>query len=146
MVKNHVLDDKDRAIVALLQSNARKSIREIARESGIRPSTVHQRIMRLEKDGIILGYTAQISPKSVGEGFVVFMFIKGKLGKYLDEHFLSRKNVKEAFGITGEYDLLVKLKFADVEEFNQFIIGFRAAQKGITATHTFVATATLKET
>ncbi len=138
-------DDKNRAILGVLRRNARASIRTIAKQTGIRPSTVHQRIGKLEKEGVILGYTTRISPKAIGEGFVVFMFIKGKLGKYLDEGFLSKDNVKEVFGITGEYDLLLKLKFADVEAFNAFLIKFRSEQKGISSTHTFVATTTLKE-
>lgn len=139
------LDEKDLAILEMLKQNARASIRTIAKKTGIRPSTVHQRMSKLEKEGVILAYTTHISPKAIEEGFTIFMFIKGKLSKYLDSDFLTKQNVKEVFGITGEYDLLLKLKFRDVEAFNTFIISFREQQKGITATHTFVATTTLKE-
>ena len=49
------------------------------------------------------------------------------------------------FGVTGEYDLLLKLKFKDVEEFNDFLIKFRKEQKGVRQTFTMVSTANIKE-
>ena len=47
--------------------------------------------------------------------------------------------------MTGEYDVLAKLKFEDVEEFNNFLITFRKEMKGVEATLTMVATANIKE-
>jgi len=49
------------------------------------------------------------------------------------------------FGITGEYDMMVKLKFKDVTEFNDFIINFRDENKEVRKTITMVATVKLKE-
>ena len=73
------------------------------------------------------------------------MLIKGTTSDYINSKFLNTKNVKEVFGVTGECDVLVKLKFKDVEEFNDFIINLRKEMRAIQATLTMVATANIKE-
>ena len=139
------LDDKDHIILGLLRNNSRQSIRELARKTKIRPSTVHQRIQRLIREGVIEKFTLKLNNKAVGESFIVFMLVAGKPTEYIGKSFLGNSEVKEAFGITGEYDLLVKLKFAGVEEFNEFVLNFRKNNKDVAKTVTMIATATLKE-
>ncbi|MBW2984178.1 Lrp/AsnC family transcriptional regulator [Candidatus Woesearchaeota archaeon] len=138
------LDKKDLAIINILKTDARLSIRDIAKKTNIRPSTVHQRITKLRKDGVIEKFTVKLNNSAVGENFIVFMMIKTKPDVILDNKVISNKHVKEVFGTTGEYDLLLKLKFRDVQEFNDFIIKFRKEQQVVT-TLTMVATANIKE-
>ena len=138
------MDNKDLAIVELLKENSRYSIRDISRKTGIRPSTVHQRLVRLKQEGVIEKYTVKLANKLVGEGFIVWMFVKTKPAVQISKPVLVDKHIKEVFGITGEYDLLMKLKFTDVVEFNDFIIKFRNEQE-VENTYTMVATATIKE-
>ena len=138
-------DNKDLKIIEILKNNAREPIKEIARKTGIRPSTIHQRIQKMIKNEIIEKFTIKPNNKAVGENFIAFMLIKGTTSDYIKNKFLNNKNVKEVFGVTGEYDVLVKLKFRDVEEFNEFLITFRKEMKGVQATLTMVATANIKE-
>ncbi|HLC96089.1 MAG TPA: Lrp/AsnC family transcriptional regulator [Candidatus Nanoarchaeia archaeon] len=138
------LDNKDLTIISLLKDNARLSVRDVAKKAGIRPSTVHQRITQLKKKGIIEKYTLKLNNKEVGENFIVFLLIKTKPSSQLDRKIIDNQHVKEIFGITGEYDLLLKLKFKDIEEFNDFILRFRKEQSVVT-TLTTVVTATVKE-
>lgn len=139
-----MIDNKDLLIIEELKKDSRKPIRDIAKITKIRPSTVHQRITRLKKDGIIDKFTIKLNNKAVGENFIVFMMIKTKPTALIDSKILNDKHVKEVFGITGEYDLLIKLKFKDVEQFNQYIINFRKMQT-IISTLTMVVTANIKE-
>lgn len=139
------LDEKDHAVISLLKGNSRLSVRDIAKRTGIRPSTVHDRIRKLVKDGVIEKFTLKLNNKAVGENFIVFMLVSGKPTEYVGEALLRHKNIKEVFGITGEYDMVFKLKFRDVEEFNDFVINFRKMNKNVQKTLTMVATATLKE-
>ena len=111
----------------------------------MRPSTVHERIRRLRASGIIERFTLKLNNDAVGEGFIVFMLVLGSPTTYVGETLLSNSNIKEVFGITGEYDLLFKLKFKDVSAFNDFVINFRKENKHIQKTLTMVCTATLKE-
>jgi len=62
----------------------------------------------------------------------------------LPDSFFKNSHVKEAFGITGEYDLLIKLKFKDIIQFNDYIINLRK-NKAITKTITHVVTVNIKE-
>lgn len=138
------LDKKDLAIISLLKENSRLSIRDIAKKTGIRPSTVHQRITKLKKDNVIEKFTLKLDNVAVEENFIVFILVKTKPSTVFDNKLITNRHVKEVFGITGEYDLLLKLKFKDVEEFNQFIIKFRKEQP-IETTLTMIATANIKE-
>lgn len=139
------LDNKDLKIIEILKNNAKEPIKDIAKKTEIRPSTIHQRVQRLIKNKIIERFTIRLNNKAIGESFIAFMLIKGTTSDYINSKFLNTKNVKEVFGVTGEYDVLVKLKFKDVEEFNDFIINFRKEMRGIQATLTMVATANIKE-
>ncbi|MBU90348.1 transcriptional regulator [Candidatus Woesearchaeota archaeon] len=139
------LDKKDYLIINILKQNSRLAIRDAAKKTGIRPSTVHERIKKLTKEGVIEKFTIKLNNRAVGENFIVFMLIKGGTTEYINDKIKNKKCIKEIFGVTGEYDLLLKLKFKDVEEFNDFIINFRKEMKGIQATMTMVATANIKE-
>ena len=139
------LDKKDEKIIGILKQDSREPIREIAKKTGMRPSTVHQRIQKLVEKGIIEKFTVKLDNKSIGENFIVIMLIKGGTSEYIDNKVLNDRHVKEAFGITGEYDMLIKLKFEDVLEFNRFVINFRKNKKEIQSTMTMVVTANLKE-
>lgn len=138
-------DEKDQKIILMLKGNSRLSVRNIAGKTGIRPSTVHQRIQKLVKSNVIEKFTVKLNNKAIGENFIAFMLIKGTTSEYINSNFLGNKNVKEVFGVTGEYDVMVKLKVRDVEEFNDFIINFRKSVKGIQSTLTMVATTNIKE-
>jgi len=137
------VDEKDFSIINVLKENSRESIRDIAKRTKLRPSTVHQRILKLKERGVVEKFTLKLNNKAVGEGFIVFMLIKTKPAAMLDK-LVNNKHVKEFFGVTGEYDLLLKLKFKDVEEFNDFVIKFRKEQL-IQTTLTMVVTADVKE-
>jgi len=140
-----VLDDKDWKIIELLKQDSREPIREIAKKTKIRPSTIHQRIRKLVEGKTIEKFTIKLNNKAVGENFIVFMLVKGGTTEYIDNKILNDKHVKEVFGITGEYDLLIKLKFENVEEFHEFVLNFRKDKKEIQSTMTMVVTTNLKE-
>lgn len=139
------LDEKDHVIIDLLRENSRLSVRDIGKKTGIRPSTVHDRIKKLVKAGVIERFTLKLNNRAVGENFIVFMLVAGKPTEYVGDTLLKHRNIKEVFGITGEYDMVFKLKFQDVEEFNDFVINFRKLNKGVSKTMTMVVTANLKE-
>ncbi|HIH42128.1 TPA: Lrp/AsnC family transcriptional regulator [Candidatus Woesearchaeota archaeon] len=136
------LDIYDHKIIEALRNDARASIREVAKQTKIRPSTIHLRIQKLIKNNIIEKFTLQLNDKAVGENFIVFMFIN--TSKDLSSSFFADLRLKEAFGVTGEYDLLLKYKFKDISEFNDYVINLRK-NKDIIKTLTTVCTIKLKE-
>ena len=137
-------DKKDLMILEQLQKDSRMTVKEIGKKTGIRPSTVHKRILRLKEANVIRKFSVKVDDKAIEENFAVMMMVKTKPSVLLDESVLKSRHIKEVYGITGDYDLIMKLKFRDVEEFNTFIIRFRKEQN-IVNTLTFVVTARVKE-
>jgi DNA-binding Lrp family transcriptional regulator len=136
------LDAKDHKIIEILRKNSRETVRDISKKTGIRPSTVHQRITKMIQGGIIERFTLKLNNKAVGENFIVFMYLT--TSRDLPSPFFNSRHIKDAFGVTGEYDLFLKLKFKDIEDFNKYVINLRK-NRGIKKTLTTVATITLKE-
>ncbi|MBD3354508.1 winged helix-turn-helix transcriptional regulator [Candidatus Woesearchaeota archaeon] len=136
------LDTKDHKIINILKENSRLSIRDIAKKTRIRPSTVHLRIKKLKKNNVIEKFTLKLNNKAVKEGFIVFMYLI--TDKNLPDSFFKNTHIKEAFGVTGEYDILLKLKFKDISEFNDYIINLRK-NEAVKKTITNVVTANIKE-
>lgn len=137
-----ILDQKDHKIIEQLRKNSRQSIRDLAKKLKLRPSTVHVRIQRLVKQNIIEKFTLKLNNKAAGENFIVFMFIATE--KIIPNMAFNDNHIREVFGITGEYDLLLKLKFKDIDEFNEFILKFRKTY-GLKKTLTQIVTTTIKE-
>jgi DNA-binding Lrp family transcriptional regulator len=136
------LDENDHRIIEVLRSNSRLSVRKIAKQTGIRPSTVHVRIQKLIDGGVIEKFTLTLNDQAMGSDFIVFMFVNTLSD--LSSSFFKDSRLKEGFGVTGEYDLLLKFKFRDITEFNDYVINVRK-HKEIVKTLTTVVTIKLKE-
>lgn len=136
------LDDTDISIIGLLKDNARLSIRDIAKVLQLRPSTVHVRLTKLKDNNIIEKYTLKLNNAAINEAFIVFIFIATE--QLIPNAAFKNDHIKEVFGITGEYDLVMKCKFKDIAAFNLFILDFRK-KYGLKKTLTQVVTIALKE-
>jgi len=141
-MKTYKPDEKDLKILEVLKADSREAIREIAKKTRLKPSTVHQRMEKLKKERVIEKYTLKLNNEALEENFIVFMYLAAE--KDLPKEVFDNPHIKEAFGITGEYDLLLKLKFKDIKQFNDFIIKFRKTYD-IKKTLTNIATINLKE-
>jgi DNA-binding Lrp family transcriptional regulator len=136
------MDNTDEKIIGILKDNSRSTIRDIAKKARLRPSTVHQRILKLKNNNTIEKFTIKLNNQAIGESFIVFMLIATE--KDIDSSAFKDNHIKEVFGITGEYDLLLKMKFRDIKQFNEYIIKFRKRHQ-LKKTLTMVSTITLKE-
>src|SRR5438094_10553771 len=61
-----MLDERDLRIIGALQADARATFADVGRSAGLAPSSVHQRVRKLERAGVIRGYRAQVDPRSLG--------------------------------------------------------------------------------
>ena len=122
MTKN-ALDMIDEKIVELLQENARIAIKEIAAQVFLSSPAVTARIERLESKGIIKGYHATVD--SVNLGYKIKAFVNLDLEPVQKEDFYpfieGVENVIECNCVTGEYSMLIEVKFLDTEELDDFI-------------------------
>jgi DNA-binding Lrp family transcriptional regulator len=74
------------------------------------------------------------------------VLLKGSPEKYLEQGFLGREEVEGAFPVTGEHDLLLKLRFRSMKEFNRFLVEFRERyRRSVRETLTLVSLGALKD-
>lgn len=138
------MDKLDYEILKRLNSNARMSLKQIAAEVGITSPAVRTRIEKLEKDGIIRGYSLNLDSRAIG--FVVTAFISVAVESSCKEEFYSFvqncQNVIECHGITGNYFALLKVLFKSTMELDNFLN--RIQKYGETSTN--IVLSTYKET
>ncbi|MBD5379742.1 MAG: Lrp/AsnC family transcriptional regulator [Bacteroides sp.] len=120
------LDDIDIKLLNILQKDGKVNTKELCQMLNLSKTPVYERIHRLEKEGVITGYSAQINPKKVGFNLVVFCNVS--LAVHDDEHiarFRSDINkideIIECYSTGGFYDILLKVVLKDLEEYNTFI-------------------------
>jgi Lrp/AsnC family transcriptional regulator len=120
-----LLDDTDRKILNLLQGNALLTIREIAERINLSITPVHDRIKKLQREGIIERYVTLLNRKALGRGLTVYCFVT--LDKQRQESFLEfneairqMPDVLECAVVSGNFDYLLKVVVSDMEAYNAF--------------------------
>jgi DNA-binding Lrp family transcriptional regulator len=120
------MDAIDRRIIAELQRDGRLSNVELAERVGLTPAPCLRRVKRLEADGVILGYTAQIDPKAIGRGFEVLVFVDlTRKDRATFEAFeagvAALAEVIEVRRMFGLPDYLIRVATDSLEAFETFI-------------------------
>lgn len=144
-----MIDSTDRAILTLLQQNARISNAEIARQVGLAPSAIFQRIRKLEEQGVILEYTVRLNAREVGYGLVAFVMIQtGEQAKYVDTAAILRAipEVQEVHRVVGEDCFIVKLRVRDTDDLGRLLEEEIQPIPSITSTRTTIVLRSVKET
>lgn len=139
-MENISIDSTDRELIEALQNNAKARLSSIAKATGIPVTTIHNRIKRLEKEGIISGYTIRLNHKKLGTKLHALIFITANR---VDQEELA-KTLKRVHGVknvqilTGNYDMLLDVRVADVDALNNFVIHELRTLNGIDKTHTMI--------
>lgn len=142
-------DNIDIQISNILQQDARTSNAEIARQLGMAPSAIFERIRKLEARGIIQGYHAAINPRALDLGLLAFVFVRaderpgaGDAGQEL----ARMPEVQEVHHIAGEDCYLVKVRVADTEGLGNLLRDRFSRIASVRSTRTTIVLSTLKET
>ena len=149
------LDEKDIAILTLMQRNCKLSARELAKEIGSPITTVFAKIKRMEKMGIILGYKAILNSTSLNFGTTAYILASVSYGAKNTQIF-SQRDIAESISkfpevqavhiITGNWDLIIKIKADTVDNIGKFVIDQLRLVNGIEKTLTCMVFETCKET
>lgn len=117
------LDNTDKKLISLLNENARYSLKELAGEVSLSSPATSTRIERLEKEGIIKGYTAKIDRKMLGYNITAFisMDVPPPQKNTFYPFIKACPNVLECNCITGNYSMFIKVAFKTTEELDEFI-------------------------
>ena len=144
-----MIDDISLEILKILQEKARIPNVEVARQVGMAPSAVLERIRKLEKQRIIEGYEVRLNPKFFDKGLIAFITVKTdenadeiEVGKKL----ARRPQVQEVHYTAGEDAFLVKLRGSDTEEIGRLVRETIKSIDGVQLTKTAIVMSTFKET
>ena len=133
-----MLDSIDRQIVSLLRANGRASFASIGAEVGLSPHGTADRVRRLQRDGVILGFTTLIDFGSVGRSFDAFVDVR--LAPSTDsedfERFVAKlPAVRELAFLTGRFDFQLRLACRDAEDLDRTVRRIRR-EGGVASTET----------
>ncbi|MDT7896163.1 MAG: Lrp/AsnC family transcriptional regulator [Desulfurococcales archaeon] len=117
------LDELDVLILERLLKDSRKSLRSIAKEIGTPTSTVHERVRRLVKMGVIKRFTAELDTKVLGMDVtaLILVSVEGAYITEVEKALSAFEQVIAVYDITGEFDVAVIAKFRSIDELNNFI-------------------------
>ena len=110
------LDEIDSKILLLLARDARLSARSIARQIGMSPGAISERISRLEQRGVITGYRGLVNPLALGYSVHALVGVQTSQGPRLAqsiEQLMQVPEVATVHIVTGQWDLLVELRLRD---------------------------------
>jgi len=146
-MKSIELDDMDFKIIEMLKNDGRASYKELAEKLGVGVATVYKRVKRLEKLGVIKGYTAIIDETKLGKtitGYIGLEIRPADTNKVLEE-LLKMEEVVEVATVTGAFDILVKVRVKSLDELWNFIYVKTPRIKEILKTTTMIAIDVIKE-
>lgn len=134
------LDPTDRKLLMLLQQDSKQTSKQLAAKLSLSSTAIYERIKKLEREGVIAGYTALIDQKSVGKSFVVFCHLKliqhsKDTVHQFEKDVLQLTEVQECYHISGDYDYLLKVAVADMDAYRQFLVSKLTTLKHIGSTH-----------
>ena len=141
------MDKKDEKILELLRENSKLTTNQISKKTLIPITTVHNRIKKLEKEGIIKKYSVELDNKKLGKNLAAFIHITVdyKLLKEMkiSQHDLAKKikqneSVEDAAMVTGGTDIIIKVRVKDVDELDYFVTKHLRNIEGIEKTQTMV--------
>jgi Lrp/AsnC family leucine-responsive transcriptional regulator len=145
------LDRIDRKILDLLQRQGRISMTELAEHISLSASPCAERVKRMERDGVITGYHAHVSPEALGKTLLVFVEIKlsAKSGDVFDkvrQELLHMPEVLECHLVSGSFDYLVKARLSGMSEYRHLLGDILKKLPVAAESHSYVVMEEIKET
>ncbi len=123
----HNLDDTDRELLALLRQDARMPVATLASKLKVARGTVQNRMKRLERDGVIVGYTVRVKPQAEAHRIRALMTIvvEGNRGAEVLKALRGHPNVTGLHSTNGRWDLVAELRADSLEAFDRALGNIR---------------------
>lgn len=138
------MEDLDRQIVELLCADGRMSFADIARETGLSTSALHQRVRRLEQRGILTGYRAEVDYRAIGlplTAFVSLTPIDPAAPDDLPEKLSGVAEVESCWSVAGAQAYIVKVRVAEPADLEELLSRIRTIANVSTQTTIVLSTA-----
>ncbi|HPF72097.1 MAG: Lrp/AsnC family transcriptional regulator [Rhodanobacteraceae bacterium] len=143
------MDKTDIALLAELQRNGRISNTELAEKVRLSPSACLRRVQKLEADGVIAGYMAQLDPIRLGLGLQAFVRVQltahdGDAIERFVERIERWDEVVACYALTGDMDYLLQIVVADLDHFSQVLLDRLLKSGGVGDVNTSFVLRTVK--
>jgi Lrp/AsnC family leucine-responsive transcriptional regulator len=145
--ETYVIDGIDRQLLAELQTDSKRSLKDIGALVGLSAPSVLERVRKLENAGIIRGYHALLDARKVGldiSAFIGVSISNPQLLTAFEERVDSIAQVLECHHVTGGHTLLLKVKTQNTEDLERLISRIRSME-GVASTETMVVLSTHTE-
>lgn len=144
------LDEIDRKIIVLLRRNAKLGNKEIASEIGLSITPTFERIKRMERHGVIKGYTTVLDKKMIDKGLHVLCQVSLKAHNLellvgFENEVVHLNEVSACYHIAGNYDYLLSIEVKDMDEYQQFLKEKLASIPNIANVQSSFVMSTLKQ-
>jgi Lrp/AsnC family leucine-responsive transcriptional regulator len=143
------LDKTDRLLLDLRLGEERLPVAHLRKRIGAPASTINDRIKRLERQGLIAGFHARLSPEALGLNLLAFMLVSWNSPK-VEQAFLKKIKaspvVVECHHVTGAWNYLLKLRLESTRELEKFLADTVKSVKGVERTETLIVLSSVKDT
>ncbi len=125
-MESRKIDSTDRKILNILQLNSRITIRELSERLNLSTTPIHERVKKLERNGYIKNYIALVNPKLIGKNLSVYVSVslhdhtKESIDVF-EKQMSNLDEVMECYYISGNFDFLLKVQCADMDDYHHFI-------------------------
>jgi len=119
-----VLDERDLDIIGALQDDARATYADIARRVGLSPSSVHDRVRKLEQSGVIRAYRAEVEPQALGlfvTALVSVMPLDPKQPDDLAGNILEFTEIEDCYSVAGDENYILKVRTRTTSELEDLL-------------------------
>lgn len=145
-----MLDRYDTILLQALQKNGRSSNVELSELVSLSAPQCYRRVRRLEADGIIRGYAAQVNPAAIGLGVVAFVNInidrdQFKKVRELEKAIRQFPEILECYTISGDFDYLLKVVAADLKSLSNFLTDRLMQVPGVSGVRSMVCLEEIKQ-
>lgn len=144
-----MFDEININILKILQDKARIPNVEVARQVGLAPSAVLERIRKLEKQGFIDGYEVRLNPWRFRRSLIGFIQVSVAASvdhNLITESMAAMDEIQEVHFVAGNDGYLLKVRVADHQELDTLIRKRISTMSGVVGTRTYIVTSTAKET
>jgi len=140
------IDEKDQKVLKALVENSKARTSQLSKELKMPITTIHNRIKKLEKLGIIKNYTVVLDYKKLGKDILSYILVTVMYtlpsGEKISQEQVAKKikaiGAEEVSIVTGGTDIIVKVRVKDVDELNDFVIKKLRAIDGVDKTQTLI--------
>lgn len=144
------LDRIDRKILLELQKDGRLSNVELSKRVGLSPTPCLERVRRLENQGYITGYVAQVAPEKLGAAMLVFVeitLVKTSVDIFEDFSAAVKKleDIQECHLVSGNFDYLLKTRVADMSSYRKLLGDILLRLPGVSESRTYVVMEEVKQ-